>query len=327
MSKVHLWNHCHNCNAAPIEGPRYECTDCPTGPDNDLCEPCYQLLKQGRIPHPAEGSPNAALFQGKDTSGHDFRLHEGKPAGDFGSWLEVRQPTVFTPPLPYPFVVRPIFNAGVDAAIGSFAFAASVEKDGRQHPLLLTALHVMDQLVKQKDIDCTDENTGYTGKELPSLITEVNLFDVFAANWMMAPLGSAGPMLTLPGARMGDREPESYRDIAAFRLHSDATASLRPLPLAQQAPEKGEPVWLLTLLPGQKGQQSLLAVVVENTEKTLVFKYADSDKEPQYASGSPLVNRFGEIAGILVGGGQLEGQLLGHACHAGNIRKHIENAL
>lgn len=324
MSMVHLWNHCHNCNAAPIVGSRYECTECPTGPDNDLCASCFRLFEQGKIAHPAENTPNAALFQGKDTSGHIFNVHEGRPADGFADWLKVGQPTAFCPPLRHPFVVRPIFNGGGDAAIGSYAFAASVEKDGCQYPLLFTALHVMDHLIKLAGIDCTDGNAGYTGAELPSLVTGVNLFDVFAANWMMAPLGTAGPMLTLPDARLGDEEPESYRDIAAFRLHSDALDHLRPLPLARQAPGIGEPVWLITLLPGQTGQQSLQAVVVESTGKILVFKYADPDKRPQYASGSPLVNRSGEIAGILVGGGQLEDQRLGHACHAGNIKNHLE---
>lgn len=36
--EVHWWNHGHHCQVEPVVGRRYECQDCPAGPDIDLCE-------------------------------------------------------------------------------------------------------------------------------------------------------------------------------------------------------------------------------------------------------------------------------------------------
>jgi hypothetical protein len=315
---VHLWNHCHNCNAEPIAGPRYHCQSCPDGPDNDLCEPCHRLFQQGKITHPAADS----LIDSSGITDHQFTSYEGKPARLFRHLLEVKHPDTPAPSLTHPFVVRPIFTAGADSAFGSYAFVARPEKNG--HPLLLTALHVMDQLIKQKGIDCTDENKNYSGKELPSIITEVNLFDLFAANWMMAPLGTAGPMLALPGSRTGDEEPYSDRDIAAFYLHPGDTGDIKPAPLARHSPSKGDALWLVARTLENPRPRLYKAVVVEITPRSMVFMYEDPAEKPKYCSGAPLVNKDGEVAGINVGGGCFDGQRLGHANHADNIRRHLE---
>jgi hypothetical protein len=317
VEMVHLWNHCHNCDARPIKGRRFHCETCPEGPDNDLCEPCYELLKKGKIIHPAKDS--LAASQGiKD---HRFTLHEGKPITLYREWLNVSHPNAPHPSLPYPFVVRPIFTAGPDAAIGGYAFVVSSEE--YHQPVLLTALHVMDALIKQKGIDTTVSNKNYTGKELPAVITEVSLFNVFADNWMMAPLGTAGSMWVLPDARTDDEEPYSDRDIAAFRVPPAGAKDIKPAPLARQSPAKGDPVWVLTRFPDKPAPQLFKAVVVEITDRSMVFMYEDPAEKPQYASGSPVVNKNGEVVAVLVGGGDLNEQKLGHGNHVNNIRRHL----
>ncbi|MCU0287556.1 MAG: hypothetical protein MUF15_14320 [Acidobacteria bacterium] len=315
---VHVWNHCHNCNAAPIVGRRFHCQSCPDGPDTDLCEPCYEKYRQGKIRHPAENSPAALL----DIKNHQFEIVEGKPADIYEEWLLVKHPPALEPRTPDYFVVRPIFSSNMDSFIGGYAF---IVKLAGNRTLLLTALHIMDELIKQKGIDCSEKNKNYTGKELPGIITQVDIFDIFAPNWMLSPLGSAGPMLVLPNARTGSEEPYSDKDIAAFIIKD--TAGLNPVSLAAQPPGAGEPVWQVVRSIKENSRQLYKAVVVESTERTLVFKYEDPGEKPKYISGSPLVDKKGEVVGITVGGGKFKDAILGHANHIGNIRRHISEAI
>ena len=316
---VHIWHHCHNCEAAPIVGQRYHCETCPAGPDNDLCEKCYDLLQKGEIKHPAEESLGSAI----GTKDHEFTTHEGKPGHLYEPWLQVPHPNIPDPNVPHPFVVRPIFTSGADAAIAGYAFVVNLEEG--HPPVLLTALHVMDEMIKKKGIDCTVENRDYTGKELPAVITEVNIYDVFADNWMMAPLGSAGPMLVLPNARTGDEEPYSSRDIAAFWVKDPG--DLRPALLARQTPSVGDPIWLVARPDKDSGKNLLKAVVVEITDRSMVFKYEKPGEKPKYTSGAPMINKDGEVVGIIVGGGEFKEQSLGHANHVGNLRKHLSESV
>jgi hypothetical protein len=254
---------------------------------------------------------------------HRFTSHEGKPVTLYEDWLAVNHPEAPGPQAADHFVVRPIFSAGLDSVIGGYAFVAKIE--GSHQPLLLTALHVMDEMIKQKGIDCTEDNEGYTGRELPAIITHVDIYDVFAPNWMLAPLGSAGPMLVLPNARTGDEEPYSDRDIAAF-LVKDAQ-NINPAPLASRAPTVGEPVWVVARSPEYPGQRLFKAVVVEITDRSMVFKYENLEKELKYTSGAPVVNKEGEVVGINVGGGKFKEQKVGHANHVENIRRHLNEAV
>jgi hypothetical protein len=315
----HIWHQCHNCEAAPIVGQRYHCETCPAGPDNDLCEKCYQLLQKGEVKHPPEESLSSAI----GTKDHEFTTHEGKASHVYEPWLQVPHPNIPDPQVPYPFVVRPIFTSGADAAMAGYAFVVNLE--GSHPPVLLTGLHVMDEMIKKKGIDCTVENKNYTGKELPAVITEVNIYDVFADNWMMAPLGTAGPMLVLPNARIDDEEPYSDRDIAAFWVKDPG--DLHPTSLAQQTPSIGDPIWLVARPNKDSGKNLLKAVVVEITDRSMVFKYENPGEKPKYTSGAPMINKDGGVVGIIVGGGEFKNQSLGHANHVGNIRKHLSDSL
>lgn len=320
---IHIWHRCHHCDASPIVGQRFHCETCPDGPENDLCEKCYEKLQKGEIKHPAEGT-HLSILEIKD---HRFQMVEGKPASLYKSWLQVshRHPKATHPKIADHFVVRPVFSSGPDSVMGGYSFVVTV---GESHPpVLLTALHVMDEMIKKKGIDCTDANKGYTGKELPAVITRVDIYDVFALNWMIAPLGSTGanPMLVLPHARTGDEEPYSDRDIAAFWIKDPK--NLNPAPLAHKAPVVGDPVWPAVHIPGKPGQRTLKAVVVEITKRSLVFKYEIPEEKELYTSGAPVLDKDGEVVGISIGGGKINGQKLGHANHVENIRLHLREAI
>jgi hypothetical protein len=299
----------------PIVGKRYECRTCPEGPDNNLCEACFASFQRGIAKHPAPGS----LAEHLNLVRHEFRAFEGKPHENYLHWLNIPQSSCPAPSqLPGPFVVRPEFCSGSDSFFGGYAFVIKAEDGGM--PLVLTALHVMDELIKSKGIDCTAENRFYTGHELPRHVKSVNLYDVFATNWMIAELGSASSMLILPDARVSEEEPYSQQDIAAFRANS--SLKVTPATLASSPPALGEPLWLLARSETGAAHRPLQAVVVEVTERTMIFRYQNSTL-PRYCSGAPLVNCNGAVVGINVGGGKVSGEVFGHANHATSIRRHL----
>src|SRR5262249_42176828 len=145
---------------------------------------------------------------------HELKPFAGQPLVGCSSWLAVPAP----PSKPAPavadgFVVRPEFYMGRPSFFGTYAFTVATKPT-----LMLTALQTMSALVQSAGVDCSGGNASYSGRELPALVTRVSLYDVFARNWMITDLGSAGAMLRLPNARIGDEEPFSYRDIAAFEV-------------------------------------------------------------------------------------------------------------
>ncbi|MCP4218718.1 MAG: hypothetical protein GY765_29070 [bacterium] len=316
--QMHIWHHCHSCGAGPIIGTRHHCVSCPDGPDNDLCEKCFDRYQKEMINHPAEKSLGSTL----NIKEHHFDSIEGKPGDQYDSWPAIPHPKATAPNVPDSAVVRPIFSVGTDSFLAGYAFAAKTDKNAQ--PLLFTALHVMDELIKKKGIDSTVANTGYNGKEIPKIITSVDLFDVFAPNWMMACLGSAGPMLVLPDARTDEEEPFSDKDIAVFKISEPR--GLKPLLLAENPPEVGDPVWMVAQVPDITGKAKAKATVVEVTDRSMIFKFEVPKQQPQYSSGSPVLDKKGHVVGITVGGGKVKGLSVGHCNHVINIRKHLTSA-
>jgi hypothetical protein len=312
--QVHVWNRCHGCGAEPIVGVRFQCQTCPLGPDSDLCEACHRGVEEGRLKHPPPEQRQAPRDR------HVFRAYQGVPRERVLPWLAVPWAAAPAPAVPDHCVVRPEFRCGRESFFGSYGFVVADESGGA--PLLLTALHVLDEVCKAKRIDCSPGNGAYSGRELPQQITGVQLYDVYAPQWMLAELGSAtGTMLVLPDARICPEEPYSDRDIAAFRLAP--STPVRPVRLASAPPAVGEPIWLAVNLGRGARERTLLAVVVEMTERTFIFRYPKPTAMPPFTSGAPLLNRMGEAVGINAGGGLLDGHRLGHGNSLASMRRHL----
>lgn len=314
--EVHIWSKCHACDTQPIRGRRFACDTCPAGPETELCEACYRLYEAGKVPHPKPDS--FAAHADKNKGHHVFREFTGQKAQNFAGWLSVPRRAAPAPAVPGRAILRPEFRSGRDSFVGAYAFAAV----WLGQPIILTALHVMDEMIKRHGIDSTSSNGSYTGGEIPERLTGVGLYDVFAGNWMLAELATALTMLRLPECRTGEDEPYSNLDVAAFTGISNGTVF--PLKLAIAPPAIGEPVWLAAR--NGLGSKADPAVVVETTERTFVFRYDSPKTPPTPTSGAPLLNRNGEVVAVNVGQGFLEGHRLGHGNHITSIRYHLSTA-
>jgi hypothetical protein len=281
----------------PIAGQRFACESCPAGPDNDLCEACHRRGKRGKHAAPAE---------------HRFHAHDGLSADGYEPWLTVPRCDVRTPHVPDRFVVRPEFRIGRETFFGAYAFV--VEDERGDAPLVLTALHVMDELLKSNRIEID---------ELPRIVTEVGLYDVFAPNWVFAELGTAHAMLTLPHARLGEEEPYTHGDVAAFR--ASMSARVTPRPLARDTPRVGEPLWLAYRRRDVE-QRLIAAVVVASTERMFVFRFLNPAEVAPLSSGAPLLDRDGCVAGINIGAGVFRGERFGHANPVASVRRHLADS-
>lgn len=316
---LHVWSHCHGCGAAPIRGYRFECQTCPDGPDNALCERCHSEYTDGRVQHPKPGSFAEVAVSNRQQR-HTFIRFKGIPRSQCSHWAEARCALEPAPRIPDRFVLRPEFCTGRQSFIGSYCFVVAGSP-----ALILTCLHVLGGLIQQKGIDASSRNDAYSGHELPAVVTGVNLYDVYAANWMLAPLGRAASMLSLPNARIKEEEPLSDRDIAAFVI--DGEPRLSPVRLAERVPGVGEPIWLAVKPDGAGTKRTFAAVVAEHSERTFIYRYLDDTTAmPRFTSGAPLVNRAGEVVGINVGYGRLDDVHLGHAHHVASIRRHLGRA-
>ncbi len=309
---VHIWNRCHACATQPILGTRFECQTCPAGPYSDLCEKCYSLYRRGSIAHPmgkiCERSPREHL--------HCFVGIKGKPTDQYLKWLTAdARKAAPKPTIPQTFVVRPEFRCGLESFLGTYA--CIVESEDGKCPLALTALHLLDELAISQGISLRSRVDEDSVSKLSDLVTGATLYDVFVSQWVFGEVATANSMIRLPNARLGEEEPFADNDIAAFRCNP--STSISPAKLAKSPPQIGEPLWLVTAT----AERLTEAVVVDVTDRTLVFRFRSDKLDMGHTSGAPIVNGEGKVAGINVGRGMFSDCWFGHANHVANIRRHL----
>jgi Trypsin-like peptidase domain len=312
---VHVWSRCHHCGVSPIVGPLFACETCPAGPDTQLCSNCHEGYQHGSIKHPRPDAPGSFSAPGP----HHFTRKESSPATHLESWISIPGRAERAPPVPARFLVRPEFCFGPRSAFGGYGFI--VEFKGRT--LLLTALHVMDELIKAVEIDSTAANRTYSGKELPAKVSSVRMYDVLQKQWLLYELGDAGPMLVLPDARTGDEEPYSFRDLAAFRVATPGSLSAGRL--GTRDPEPGDPVWVAAAMPD--GSHTRRATCVEQSESSFVFRYEEAKEVAKYSSGAPILDAQGAVVGVNVGSGHYAGRQFGHANPLRSILAHLASGV
>jgi hypothetical protein len=317
-SSVHVWQRCHGCGAQPIYGTRYDCDTCPAGPDRHLCSHCHALYERKALTHPVD-----ARTEG-DVLPHTFTAKADSNLDVAAAWRRIGDITATAPSVAERFVVRPEFQVGRNSALGSYGFVLRLTPT---HPILLvTALHVLDEAAKWLQIDCSIQNTAFSGRELPAAISRVRMYDVFAPQWMFAELGAAAPMLMLPNARTGEEEPRCQRDIAAFEIREHGHI-FSQVEAARSAPAAREPVWLAAPVDLSRGLRTAAATVVELTETSFIYRFAEGSRRVRHSSGAPLLDRQGAVVGINIGEGYFDGRHYGHGVHAANMWRHFASAM
>lgn len=140
---------------------------------------------------------------------------------------------------------------------------------------------------------------------------------------------AGGPALAIPGARAMGKDVPVLRDISAFPL-SAASAAQAPvrLKLARTGPRPGDDVWVVTQLLGGAPSSQLLhhAKVVEAGPRATYYRFDNVKLVIQATSGAPVVNGAGEVVGINLGGGAVDGELFGVADTLPEIRKALADA-
>jgi hypothetical protein len=258
---------------------------------------------------------------------HVFRPHVASASPDLASWLETPWPRnmLCGPAVPAGFIVRPEFRCGPASFLGTYGFILAHDSSGLV--ILLTALHVLDELAKSHGIDCTIATPSRTECKLARLVDQVTMYDGLANKWWFEELGFARSMFVLPEARIGEEEPFCQNDIAAFNV--EPSCLMAPGTLATHVPSLGEPVWLAANCYSAdcKIYKPIEAVIVESTTCSLVYRFSSTAVLPQYTSGAPVINASGEIVGISAGAGAIHSHCFGHAIHVASIRNHLSNVI
>lgn len=308
---LHIWHRCHECGQRPLKGSRFHCKTCPVSPLTELCEVCYQAYLDDRVEHPSIES----LVRSKGN--HEFVcIHQGQTGKELRRWLEIEMDGSLCPPIVDGFVVRPEFVGPVSSCFGAYAFI--IQENGKAY--CLTALHVMDEIYRDIAEGLSDEQQ--ISALLPASLKHVDLYDVYSQRWICHKVARATEMLYLPYSALGEEEPYSARDIAAFWIDRNSIQA-DPV-LADENPQVGDPVWLCAKM--KNGDRVRKCVVVDNSDDSLIFRMEDSEVESRFTSGAPIINQHGEVVGINIGAGYFAGSEFGHANPVSSIRQHLHSA-
>ncbi|SHJ09115.1 hypothetical protein SAMN02745163_01284 [Clostridium cavendishii DSM 21758] len=188
----------------------------------------------------------------------------------------------------------------------------SVEVEGQENPIVLTALHLFGPNGGlEKDI---------VSSELPNHVKGAVFSDAFTSK----ACGSATKTILIPEAKPS---PNVSKDIAAFV--SDKNSGLSPLKINDMLPEVGETVWLAASVYGGAPEDKKLhkAVVVESTDSKLAFEYENDKLELKATSGAPVLNSAGKVVGLNIGSMKNKGKVIGVANPCVSFNKLLKDAL
>jgi hypothetical protein len=215
-------------------------------------------------------------------------------------------------------VLRPTFEVEGNRYPAGTAFVVAFEG----HTLVLTAHHLLGPPGGMPKI--------VTAADVPSTILGVALKDA----WTGTRLGRAARPLLIADAKPMTEDPAA--DIAVFRaearnsldIGARTTASLKPARFADTAPKVGDAVWLAAaLVSGDKDKRLHPAKVVQVEANGVYVKYEETALDLTGTAGAPLVNAAGDVVGMALGGGVMDGELIGLANPLPAIKKRVEAGL
>lgn len=185
------------------------------------------------------------------------------------------------PPVPEESVFRLAFeHAGGSFEPGS-GFVAHVP--GRGEVLGVTAHHLFSP-------------AGGLERELYAAEVPRFILGITPKGFEGRKLPAAGPMLYIPGAQVTVDKQDWTTDIAAFKVPPSYNESA--LTFAEKNAKEDDALWLV-VMPKTKGAPRFHKVDIVVTNKTLLFyRLLDATFDPHGASGSPVVNKKGEVVGM-----------------------------
>ncbi len=228
-------------------------------------------------------------------------------------------PAPEAPPVREGFCLRPHFELkGHDPTDAGIAFP----------------LRVDDRIVVVTAFDLFGPNGGLAEQvpaaKLSEVVKGVDLRDAFTSR----PVTKLGPPLPLADAEpMGQT---AAHDIAVFPAAApDEMAAiagqpvLRPAKLAAADPAVGDPIWVVAPQVGAAADapRAIPATVAAVEDGWLFYTFAADHVDLTGTAGAPVVDAAGDVVGMQLGGGVLDGKMIGSANPRVAIAEHVRAAL
>jgi len=207
-------------------------------------------------------------------------------------------------------VYKPTFTTkGGDLEAGT-AFVARLAPGGP--PFLFTAHHLFGAL--------GGLDREYTWQELPAFVIGVAAVPVEKG----VPL-RGGAALPINGAIAFTQE-HMGGDVAVFAVTDPLDAPA--LTFAATPPAEGAEVWLIAKLDGAAADKLRYRGVVKVVDGgAIAFAFDDKGLALRASSGAPIVNKAGEVVGINLASGEMEGKTIGMGASADAVTKLVGAAV
>jgi len=215
-------------------------------------------------------------------------------------------------------ILRPRFVTQQGSHAAGTAFALDV--NGKL--LVVTALHLFGP--------AGGLESQIAGDKVAEFTKSIAVRDAYTGG----DFGTANKGLTLADTHpMGD---DAAGDIVAFEAQiltgldklNAKSQPLKPLVLAQDAPTKGDKVYVAAQIGDDKKTRTYEAKIVESNDKWLFFEYADNALDIAGTNGAPVLDESGKVVGMNLGGGKMDdGKLIGSANPYSAIHKRLTEAV
>jgi trypsin-like peptidase len=114
------------------------------------------------------------------------------------------------------------------------------------------------------------------------------------------------------------------KDLAIFAVESPA--KLSPFELSTDSLRPGDPVYMFARLRGTNQPKLFPATLARLTPTSIQYIFADKSIELGGTSGAPILDSDGKVVAMNLGGGEVQGKLLGIGNPASALRKAITTA-